>query len=156
MDLHCGMRKWLLVLAIGSVPVLMACMEGSTPAPAAEPSGQQLKEKSPLAKLMRHITAHADSVRATLKRGDGLPPYPQIDELLTAASTDSLMDRQTYSVFAADYRKKLDGLYAAAPADRTQAYNTLVQSCATCHSTMCPGPLVLIKKMYAPVPERIP
>lgn len=156
MGLPFGMRKWLLVLAIGTVPVLLACMEGQAPTSGPAPSVPQLPEKSPLAKLMRHITAHADSVRAGLKRGEGLPPYPQIEELLTAASTDSLMDRQTYNLFAADYRKKLDGLYAAAPVDRSQAYNTLVQSCATCHSTMCPGPLVLIKKMYAPVPERTP
>jgi hypothetical protein len=30
-------------------------------------------------------------------------------------------------------------------------YNGLVQSCANCHTTHCPGPMMRIKKMYVPL-----
>lgn len=163
--------KRLFAIVIATLPLLIGCSSDGTPAvePHAEqevtttttlepaPAIPQTSKKSPLAQLMRTITAHADSVRAALKRNAELPPYPTaVNDMLTATPTDSLLDRNTLAIFSGDYKGKLNALYKAPVEERTKAYNGLVQSCATCHSTMCPGPLVLIRKMYAPPAAKAP
>lgn len=160
--------KRICIAAAVALPFLLGCMtndqslsvnEDSGPPPALDvaPPVQQTVKKSQLAKLMRTLTAHADSARAAIKRNAELPPYPTaVDELLTATATDSTLDRHVYSILAKDYLGTLKRLYAANAADRTQAYNGMVQSCATCHGSLCPGPLVVIRKMYAPLPAKAP
>jgi hypothetical protein len=114
---------------------------------------QDVKPPSELALLMRLMAAHADSVKASLKSGGELPPYPEeIRTLFTATPTEGMhIDPITYPTFGKDYQNKVDMLYAGAKEDRAKLYNGLVQSCANCHSTHCPGPMMRIKKMYVPL-----
>lgn len=128
--------------------VLLACMthRGETGV-AARTDGQD--DASELALLMRNMAAHADSVKASLKRNDKLPPKVDASTLLTATPTPGMhIDPITFPTFSADYVKKLEALYKAPKKERPQAYNALVQSCANCHGTHCPGPLMRIRKMY--------
>lgn len=118
------------------------------------PPAQDLTPPSELALLMREMAAHADSVKAGIARGDKqLPPYPKnVKKLLTATPTkDMHIDPITFPTFGKDYQAKVDALYKAGRKNRPQAYNALVQSCANCHSTHCPGPMMRIKKMYVRV-----
>jgi hypothetical protein len=110
-------------------------------------------DASELALLMRAMAAHVDSVKATLQRGDGIPPYPEdFAKLFTATPTEGMhIDPITYPTFGKDYLAKLDMLYAGTEEERPRLYNALVQSCANCHGTHCPGPLMRIKKMYVPL-----
>ncbi len=162
------LAKRICVSATLVLTVLFGCITGDPSLPKEQDSkpNDELKvapsipptaKKSQLSQLMRTLTAHADSARAAIKRNGDLPPYPtDVDELLTASSTDSTLDRHVYSILANDYLGTLKGLYAAKAAERTQAYNGMVQSCATCHGSLCPGPLMLIRKMYAPQPAKAP
>lgn len=112
---------------------------------------QELTPPSELALLMRSMATHADTVKAALRRGDELPPYPtSFGNLMKAQPTAGMhIDPITFPTFGKNYLDKVDRLYKAKKADRTKAYNALVQSCANCHGTHCPGPLMRIKKMYA-------
>lgn len=111
---------------------------------------QELTAPSELALMMRAMAIHADSVKAAVKRGGELPAYPKaFKKLLTAEPTKGMhIDAITFPTFGKDYQNKLDRLYKVKKTERTQAYNALVQSCANCHGTHCPGPLMRIKKMY--------
>jgi cytochrome c553 len=120
-------------------------------APLTADGGQDLKPASELALMMRVMAVHADSVKAALRRGDRrLPPAPAgIERLLEATPTEGMhIDPITFPTFGKDYQDKVEALYKAARKDRAQAYNALVQSCANCHGSHCPGPLMRIKKMY--------
>ena len=142
------------------VPVAIIAIVGCFAAPgelrpSAPPlviaGAQDLKPASELALLMRTMSVHADSVKAALGRGDRrLPPAPAgIDLLLRATPTEGMhIDPITFPTFGKDYQDKVDALYKAARKDRAQAYNALVQSCANCHGSHCPGPLMRIRKMY--------
>ena len=149
-------REHLVVLLPVVVLALLGCISQQPALPAAAAAvatsvDQDLKPASELALLMRTMAIHADSVKAVVNRGDKkLPPYPeQIRTLLTAIPTDGMhIDPITFPTFGKDYQSKVDALYKAARKDRKQAYNALVQSCANCHGTHCPGPLMRIKKMY--------
>jgi cytochrome c553 len=138
------------------VVAMAGCSAGKTDgAPADALSGiQEVAPASELALLMRTMAVHADSVKAAVNRGDKrLPPYPkEIEKLFTAKPTDGMhIDPITFPTFGKDYQAKVNALYKAAKKDRKQAYNALVQSCANCHGTHCPGPLMRIKKMYVKV-----
>ncbi len=59
--------------------LLLAALAGcfiSADPPAVEVD-QELAPPSELALMMRQMAAHADSVKAALSRGDGLPSYPK-------------------------------------------------------------------------------
>jgi len=144
-----------LVLAI--VLVAMGCTArraGPAAALPAEDEAAVEDEAGELALLMRAMTAHADSVKAALASGAGLPPKPGFETLFTATPTPGMrIDPTTYPAFGQDYLAKLDALYAGGREDHPRLYNALVQSCANCHGTHCPGPLMRIGRMRM-VPER--
>lgn len=121
----------------------------------ASASIQDLKPPSELALVMRALAIHADSVKATLNTDRELPPFPtEANTLNTAEPTEGIhIDPITYPTFAKDYLSKLDVLYTAKKKDRAMAYNALILGCATCHTTHCPGPMMRIKKMYAPISD---
>ena len=112
----------------------------------------EVAEKSPLAELMRIMESHADSSARAIENEQPLPPYPEgISALTTAEPTKEMhIDPITFPVFADDYTEKIDALYTSSESDRQDAYNLVVQSCANCHYTHCPGPLMKIGKMKIP------
>lgn len=137
-----------------SILAIIACSAQRAEEPQPTSSAQELTPPSELALLMRRMVAHADSVKVGLARGDKeLPPFPtEIRTLFTATPTkDMHIDPITFPTFGKDYQQKVNSLYKAARKDRATAYNALVQSCANCHGTHCPGPLMKIKKMYVKV-----
>lgn len=139
-------RNVLVILVL--LIIATACL-AQGPKQAMQSTAGVQDDASELALLMRQMAAHADSVKAALKRNDKLPPKPDLSRLLTATPTEGMhIDPITFPTFAADQIKKLDALYKAPRKARPQAYNALVQSCANCHGTHCPGPLMRIKKMY--------
>lgn len=124
---------------------------GMVPANTSTVPVQELAPPSELALMMRAMAAHADSVKAGLGKSDNLPPFPkQFKGLAKATPTKGMhIDEITFPTFSKDYLTKLDDLYEVPKPERAQAYNALVQSCANCHGTHCPGPLMRIRKMYA-------
>lgn len=151
------MRKHIVILC--PALIVAGCILGSSPSSdtgplhpvvSSDPPGLQ-DDASPLALLMRRMADHADSVKSRLALGRELPPPPVgVDSLFTATPTAGMhIDAITYPTFGRDYLLKLDALQHAPTTERRAAYNALVQSCANCHTTHCPGPLMRIHKMYA-------
>lgn len=151
------MRKTILPALIIMLTAFLGCLAGQ-PEPADAPhaiAAQDPEDASELALLMRAMAAHVDSVKASLNKGKGLPPRPEgVEELFTATPTEGMhIDPITYPTFGKDYLAKLDMLYAGNTEEQPRLYNALVQSCANCHGTHCPGPLMRIRKMYVPLED---
>src|SRR5687767_5246112 len=100
---------WIIMLDRPIVPVflillgLMSCFARQADLSSNEPahrtaSVQEVKPPSELALLMRTMAAHADSVKAAIKLGSELPPYPkEIATLFTATPTEGMhIDPITY------------------------------------------------------------
>jgi hypothetical protein len=149
---------------IAFVLLLAACGGNSEVADIGAPDGDEANSSSyspttgkdghyvsPLAQLMRDMTAFADSTKQRLLRGEDLLPYPAtFKEMLTAEPTPGMMDHRTFDPFAFAYLHQLDSLYKVVPTQRQAAFDELVQYCAACHGQVCPGPLVRIKKLRMP------
>lgn len=143
----------VLLIIFGLLGCFAKQADLSTSEPAIVPSVQDVKPPSELALLMRLMAVHADSVKAAIQKGNDLPPYPKdISTLFTATPTEGMhIDPITYPTFGNDYIAKVDMLYAGSMQERSKLYNGLVQGCANCHTTHCPGPMMRIKKMYVPL-----
>jgi hypothetical protein len=152
----------VFLLPILSLPVVWGCVNGtSSPEPAPtigyqEPPQTKLKPPSELALLMREMAAFSDSAQARIRRGAELPPQPDFQAIHTATPTDGVleMDRGTYTRFADHYLQQVGSLYAADPADRHRAFNATLSGCSNCHTVVCPGPMVKIKRMYVPLEQQ--
>lgn len=154
--------RLLSALPVLAVPVVLGCLAASTSPStpvaidtASTPAAPQgLKPPSELALLMRQMVQFSDSTRARLQRGAELLPYPeQFARIHTATPTDGKleMDRTTFDAFADHYLTQVKALYDAQPADRQRVFNGTLNGCTNCHTVVCPGPMMKIKKMYVPV-----
>lgn len=152
-------RPIAALIIASSISILAACEGGSESAVPAEekssaaPSIAELADHkvSPLAQLMREMTAFADSTKQHISRGEELLPFPTaFKDMVTVESTPGMVDHRTFDPFAFSYLHQLDSLYNVVPTQRQQAFDELIQYCAACHGQVCPGPLVRIKKLRMP------
>ena len=134
---------------------VLACSSNrraETPTARSLPEARIVKGGSPstseLARLMRDMTAFADTTGKRLRGGGELPPFPeQFKKLKTAEPTPSMVDRRIFDPYAEAWLHQLDLLYTASKSDRTEVFNDMIMACSGCHGQMCPGPLVRIKKL---------
>ena len=103
---------------------------------------------SELALLMRSMYDDGMAMKLAIKNGDAPKSHIDISELYTSEPTvTGKSDTPEYKAFALAYEAAFKDLGEANEDQKTQAYRTLVNSCITCHKTVCPGPIVRIEKM---------
>lgn len=142
-------RPFLLLTLLA---LIAACTsEGEAPRPDGPTTYVAGPEAtaSDLARMMRDMTAFADSTNARLQAGRDLPPYPAAFKgMLTATPTPGMVDHRTFDPFAFAFLHQLDSLYSTPVEHRAEVFNAVVAGCAACHGQVCPGPLVRINKLY--------
>jgi len=104
---------------------------------------------SELALLMRAMFDDAEQMKAAIARGE--QPKPSIDhaKLLTASATEpEKAASQEYHSWAQAYLQMVEALQNGETALAPQLYQNMVDNCMGCHTALCPGPKVRIKKLY--------
>jgi cytochrome c556 len=103
---------------------------------------------SELAMLMREMMTSASNLKEMVKQGNLPEKFPEeFLKIHTAQPTDSETKKASFEAFADNYISNLQALYKSPKEDLTKNYNALVNSCASCHSQHCPGPLKAINKL---------
>ncbi len=111
------------------------------------PNGQ-----SELAILMREMQGHINSIRDIAIAGKMSGEMPEfLNTIHTAKPTDSSMVDSEFDARADEYLAAVKDLYHRYPESQKIAFNAVVAKCQSCHEHYCPGPLVVIKKMYIPL-----
>ncbi|MCB9232947.1 MAG: hypothetical protein H6581_14885 [Bacteroidia bacterium] len=105
---------------------------------------------SELTLLMRKMEKHMQTVRKKVEKGNAKIDVPDWNEIYTAPSSKSEMDTITFKSFAYALLKSAENLENASQEEQPKVYKALVDVCMTCHTAMCPGPKVRIKKLYLP------
>ena len=140
------MKKIVFVLFIAwsSIVLFPSCTSSNNNTPL-NPNGD-----SELALLMRAMYEDGEALKATLESGKLPKVMKEHMKMLTAEATEpEKAASPEYKAFAQSYLQTLEALEQAAPEDRMEIYDNLVNSCMTCHQALCPGPMVRIKKLYS-------
>ncbi len=107
-------------------------------------------DPSELALLMKAIHKDAKSWRNAIAHDslsvDSLDIYLQ---LVSSTPTDAKVKGPAFEGFASLYQNAFDRLVEAADTDSVRsAYDALVATCVSCHTSYCPGPVATIEKLY--------
>jgi cytochrome c553 len=109
-----------------------------------------LEEKSQMAQLMLDMHSEMEEIQVKIKKGEDLGQYPsKYDEIVTAEMTDESMRDESWGAYANAVIEAKKNLYEAAPEEKEQAYQDVVNSCIACHTSVgCSGPIPKINKLH--------
>jgi len=138
------MFKLLTTVTLISFVAWMACTNDTPKRKVINPNGD-----SELAILMRDMFDEGMLVKQSVIEGDNPEMKLVYHHINTATPTEAGKNTTTeYLLFAKAYEASIERFKNATDADRPAAYQNMVDNCMNCHSTVCPGPMVRIKKMY--------
>ncbi len=133
----------ILVLVL----VLSACQNETAeyqPNWSVNPNGD-----SELALLMRDMFDEGMLIKQQIKEGKKPKLISSFETIHSAQATEPEKAASAeYKAYADSYLASLNALKSTSLEDSPQAYNGMVQSCMACHSALCPGPKVKIKKLF--------
>ena len=105
---------------------------------------------SELTLVMRDMEAYFESIKAQLEAGEQPENIKHFEEILSAVSTEPEKAKSpAYQAMAQSF-VQLSQTWT----DTTNSiskFNSLVDNCMSCHQSMCPGPMVRIKKLYTEI-----
>ncbi len=104
---------------------------------------------SELALLMRVMHEEGMKIKAQVENGE-LPKINQdFEKILTAVPTESgKTESAIYQSFANAYIASIKALMQSNPAEVQNRYVEVVNTCMNCHEQVCPGPMMVINKLY--------
>lgn len=137
-------RMFTVLFIVGAIAV--SCTHESRPEKEKDPVNPN--GDSELAVTMREMMAFSKQLKTEIENNEALTPYPEsIRKILTAKETEGMIkDRSVYTGFASHYLSSLDSVYTGGQV--TEHFNGMVNSCVSCHSNYCQGPIPAIKKLY--------
>jgi len=136
-----------IILIAAGLAAISSCKKKenkTVPQKTVNPNGD-----SELAITMRGMMAFSKELKTEIETKGRTIPYPEtIKKMLTAKETEGMIeDRTVYTGFAHHYLASLDAIYVP-KTDIRSHFNTMVESCISCHSNYCQGPIPAIKKLY--------
>ncbi len=103
---------------------------------------------SELSLLMRKMHQHALKAREEVLKNKPTKGYPaEFEKIYTATPTTPTTKNQYYNSYADLYMAALKNFSKSNKKDLKENYNNLISGCVVCHTTHCPGPMVLIEKL---------
>ncbi|TVR83277.1 MAG: hypothetical protein EA409_03190 [Saprospirales bacterium] len=145
------MGKQLLV--IGVLLILFFVFACSTEEPKAKETvntGTMFpNDDSELALLMRFMYDDMERVKKEIENGGKASIEFDPEEMFTAEPTDSAqVSTEHYKAFGKSFIAAYNAFQNANTKDLARQYSVLVQSCMTCHQSVCPGPMRRIENLY--------
>lgn len=104
-------------------------------------------KESPMAKLMREMLKFIKEEKGRIEAGKEPHPFPkQFEKIKTAKLTTGKKPAKDHEQYLTSFLQQLNFYYKANDAiERKQSFNTLINTCITCHEEECPGPIQTIK-----------
>ncbi|NNL92880.1 MAG: hypothetical protein HKO66_11640 [Saprospiraceae bacterium] len=73
----------------------------------------------------------------------------KFDDMKSAEATEpEKANSELYAAMSDGYLASVEAVNSAPDSAYTDTYNSMVENCMACHKSMCPGPMVKIKKLY--------
>ena len=112
-----------------------------------------LKDKNEdLSALMDRLTKETKQIKKQIENGKlegkAFKKYGlDYQTILTATPSDASKKGEHFNDFAKSFLKETERLRSAEPSRIKTQYNAVILACINCHSTYCPGPITMLKKM---------
>ena len=126
--------------------LLISC--STEPAPSSVQRPINPNGDSELALLMRAMFEEALEVKQQLQKEETPKFYLEHEKILTVMATEpAKANSPEYKGFAQSYLQTLNELKMAGADEKMELYDDMVNQCMVCHQSMCPGPLMKIKRL---------
>lgn len=100
-----------------------------------------------LDKLMKKMAVYIEQEKKNIEAGQPPQPFPVNKKQFSKAKGPERKIVPEHQQYIDGFYTALDKYYTVtAPAERKEAFNTVVNSCITCHQHECPGPVMRIQK----------
>lgn len=100
-----------------------------------------------LDKLMKKMTLYIEQEKNNIETGQPAQPFPVSKKQFSKAKGPERKIVQEHQQYIDGFYTALDKYYiVTAQSARKEAFNTVVNSCITCHQHECPGPIMRIRK----------
>lgn len=104
---------------------------------------------SELALVMRNMFDEVFDLKKKLREGGDIDSIALYHESLYAQATeDGLEKSKAYQLYGDHFLKSYDLFLKSKGEDQIDLYNSMIQNCMNCHQSLCPGPMVKIKKLF--------
>ena len=112
------------------------------------PSFTAPEKASPMAKLMRDMLTCIKKERYRIQEGFKPQPYPtRFEKIKTAQVTEGKKPAKDHEQYIATFMTQLNAYYKYNTwNERKATFNTVINTCITCHEEECPGPIQTIKE----------
>ncbi len=157
------MKKLIIGGCLIGASFFVACQQQTTtseaPATSEEKSAVKeydLKQESELSMLMQKMYEDNLELKAQIEEGIIPESFPEdFYHIHDAVATKGMLkDRTIFDGMAKSYMQSMENITKASDTRQAKlAYNQMVQSCASCHSVYCQGPLPKIHKMRIKLDE---
>ena len=111
----------------------------------------KLDKNESLSELMDRITKDTKELRKSIESGKGLKKAKKYGTtysgIHTAKASDAGKKGEHFDGFATSFLKETERLRVADEINLKLQFNAVINSCINCHSTYCPGPLTMLKRM---------
>jgi seryl-tRNA synthetase len=107
-------------------------------------------KSSELAELMREMDKDSWKIREAIEKNQNIPDIKdKFAKLHTAEATEPEKKNEAYKVMGDNFLASLDKIYQTNnKEEKIESYNMMVNNCLNCHKSVCPGPMVRIKKLF--------
>ncbi len=148
------MKQWIIILLIGVIVYGLGCKAKVVKGE----SGQSEKVLQPinpngdseLALLMREMYDESERIKQEIAAGRKPTVNFDYKKVLTAEGTEpEKVASDTYHAFAQAYVGLMNALEEATADQAPAIFLNMVDNCMDCHTALCPGPRVRIKKLYS-------
>ena len=140
----CKVDKALVSSTLLSLIILLSCQKDSPNRKPLNPNGD-----SELAILMRDMYDEGMQLKQSVINGEEPAMKLNYHHINMATPTEAGKNAShEYLLFAKAYEASVERFKNASEAERPEAYQNMVDNCMSCHSAVCQGPMVRIKKMY--------
>lgn len=154
------MKKfWTYPIAILLLSLAIACsgseekVEEANEEVSTQSDAPEMYEASELALLMRKMYDDNEAIKQQIMNGEAPESFPEdFYRIHTAQATDPDEINETFHALANQYTANLDSVVAAEPEHAIEAFNTMINTCVSCHQIYCQGPIPRIKKLHIPNP----
>lgn len=108
-----------------------------------------IDQKSEMAQRMLDMHEDLKLLQSKIKSGEDIGVFPEkYNDFAVLEMTDESMREKGFEAYALALLESEKELYNAAPENRKQAYQQVVNNCLACHETIgCRGPIPKIKKL---------